>query len=126
MLESVNRYFPDILPENVLEHFGRSERPAGELGKSALFSERSDESIKMLRDLNTDLKRENKSLKADLADARQLVRLQGKNRYELVQQLKRMSDVMPPEILKKIPEVLNNPIVITEYIDKNGIHSANV
>ncbi len=49
-----------------------------------------------------------------------------KNRYELVQQLKRMSDVMPPEILKKISEVLNNPIVITEYIDKNGIHSANV
>lgn len=45
----------------------------------AKFSERSDESMQMLKSLNTELKRENKTLKADLADARELVRLQGKN-----------------------------------------------
>ena len=38
LLEYVNRYFPDILPEDVLRHFGHSERPAGKLGGSALYS----------------------------------------------------------------------------------------
>ena len=32
---------------------------------------------------------------------------------------------MPPQIMKLIPQVLNDPIVITEYVDKNGMHSAN-
>jgi hypothetical protein len=44
LLDFVNSYFPDILPESVLRHFGHTERPAGELGKSALYQERlSDE-----------------------------------------------------------------------------------
>ena len=40
LLDYVNRYFPDILPEDVLKHYGHTERPAGEIGESALFSER--------------------------------------------------------------------------------------
>ncbi len=40
LLDYVNKYFPDILPESVLKHFGHEERPAGKLGESALFSER--------------------------------------------------------------------------------------
>lgn len=38
LLTYVNRYFPDVLPEGVLRHFGHSERPAGKLGDGALFS----------------------------------------------------------------------------------------
>ena len=45
LLEYVNRYFPDILPESVLRHYGYSERPVGSLGESVLFSERDAESI---------------------------------------------------------------------------------
>ena len=40
LLETVNRYFPDILPESVLRHFGHEARPDGTLGQSALYSER--------------------------------------------------------------------------------------
>ena len=35
LLTYVNRYFPDVLPESVLRHFGHSERPAGKLGEGA-------------------------------------------------------------------------------------------
>lgn len=42
LLDYVNRYFPDILPEDVLKHYGHTERPAGEIGESALFSERDE------------------------------------------------------------------------------------
>ena len=45
LLDFVNTYFPDILPEDVLRHFGRSERPDGVLGKSARFSKTSGESF---------------------------------------------------------------------------------
>ena len=38
LLTYVNRYFPDVLPESVLRHFGHSERPAGKPGEGALFS----------------------------------------------------------------------------------------
>ena len=34
-LTYVNRYFPDVLPEGVLRHFGHRERPAGKLGEGA-------------------------------------------------------------------------------------------
>lgn len=40
LLDYVNRYFPDILPEDVLRHYGHEARPAGKLGESALFQER--------------------------------------------------------------------------------------
>lgn len=40
LLDYVNRYFPDILPEDVLRHYGYEARPAGELGESALFQQR--------------------------------------------------------------------------------------
>lgn len=36
------------------------------------------------------------------------------------------NDPIPKEIMRKIPSVLNNPIVITEYVDRNGYHSVNV
>lgn len=41
LLDYVNKYFPDILPESVLKHYGHTERPEGKLGESALFSDRN-------------------------------------------------------------------------------------
>lgn len=40
LLDYVNKYFPDILPESVLKHYGYTARPDGELGESALFQKR--------------------------------------------------------------------------------------
>jgi hypothetical protein len=45
LLDFVNIYFPDILPESVLRHFGHTERPAGALGKSALYQDRNPDSF---------------------------------------------------------------------------------
>ena len=45
LLKYVNKYFPDILPSDVLKYFGYSERPKGKLGESALFSERDTDSV---------------------------------------------------------------------------------
>ena len=38
LLDCVKNYFPDILPESVLKHYGYSSRPEENIGKSALFS----------------------------------------------------------------------------------------
>ena len=40
MLDYVNQYFPDILPESVLKHHGYESRPEGKIGESALFQDR--------------------------------------------------------------------------------------
>ena len=37
LLDYVNQYFPDILPEEVLKHYGHDSRPAGKLGEDALY-----------------------------------------------------------------------------------------
>ena len=42
LLDYVNKYFPDILPESVLKHYGYTSRPDGKLGESALFSVAKD------------------------------------------------------------------------------------
>lgn len=38
LLDYVNRYYPDVLPEDVLRHYGYSDRPDGVIGESALYS----------------------------------------------------------------------------------------
>ncbi len=47
LLDFVNINFPDILSKSVLRHYGHTERPAGELGKSVLYQDRlsDDESF---------------------------------------------------------------------------------
>lgn len=37
LLDYVNRYFPDILPEDVLRYYGYTARPDGKLGEDALY-----------------------------------------------------------------------------------------
>ena len=41
LLDIVNQYFPDVLPESVLKHYGHDARPDGLLGTDALYSERT-------------------------------------------------------------------------------------
>lgn len=41
LLDIVNELYPDILPEDVLKHYGHTERPAGKIGESALYSSRN-------------------------------------------------------------------------------------
>lgn len=76
LLDYVNRYFPDILPEDVLKHYGHTERPAGEIGESALFSERDTEYAKELEEVNAQITKENKKLKEDVSDLKELLKLQ--------------------------------------------------
>lgn len=44
LLDLVNEHFPDILPEDVLKHYGHTSRPDGKLGKDALYSDREIDS----------------------------------------------------------------------------------
>lgn len=37
LLDFVNKYFPDILPESVLRHYGYDARPDGDLGENVLY-----------------------------------------------------------------------------------------
>ena len=37
LLDYVNQYFPDVLPEEVLKHYGHDSRPEGKLGEDALY-----------------------------------------------------------------------------------------
>ena len=45
LLEYVNEYFPDVLPEEVLKHFGHDRRPEGKLGESALYRQGSEATL---------------------------------------------------------------------------------
>ena len=45
---------------------------------------------------------------------------------KIIKEMRTRRDVVSPETMKSIPQVLNNPIVITEYIDQKGEYSANV
>ena len=45
LLDLVNQHFPDILPEEVLKHYGYDARPGGDLGGEMLYSERTGDSV---------------------------------------------------------------------------------
>lgn len=40
LLDLVNQYFPDVLPEDVLKHYGHSTRPEGSLSGEVLYQDR--------------------------------------------------------------------------------------
>ena len=43
LLDLVNQYFPDVLPEDVLKHYGHDARPEGDLGGDMLYSSHETE-----------------------------------------------------------------------------------
>lgn len=48
LLKYVNRYFPDVLPMDVLSHYGHTQRPAGVLGESARYSLKNSSDVEYL------------------------------------------------------------------------------
>lgn len=72
LLDYVNKYFPDILPEDVLKHYGYDKRPKGDLGKDALYSDRDPEAIRV----NKLLENENAKLKEDVSYLKEMLKLQ--------------------------------------------------
>ncbi len=65
LLDYVNRYYPDILPEDVLKHYGYKSRPEGNLGESALYSLDVEKEIKTLRKQNEHLELANERMRQE-------------------------------------------------------------
>ena len=67
LLDKVNKLFPDILSEDVLRHFGRTERPQGKIGENVLYSSRemrdTAEEAKGREESAAVLRRENRILR---------------------------------------------------------------
>ena len=45
LIDYVNKYFPDVLPESVLRHYGYDARPDGELGEDVLYQYKDVDAI---------------------------------------------------------------------------------
>ena len=73
LLDYVNKYFSDILPEDVLKHYGYTSRPEGVLGESALFQDRD---YSFDPELVADLQADADKLKSDVANLKELLKLQ--------------------------------------------------
>ena len=65
LLDYVNNYFPDILPEDVLKHYGHTKRPEGKIGESALFSDRGTYSVYDIIGKNEIANKETENIKTD-------------------------------------------------------------
>jgi hypothetical protein len=52
LLDYVNKYYPDILPEDILKHYNYNSRPEGVLGESVLYQNREEVSYENI-DLST-------------------------------------------------------------------------
>lgn len=78
LLDYVNKHFPDILPEDVLKHYGYDARPDGELGEDALYQRRDDTTIHDVVGETERLKAENEKLKADFEALKERLALEKK------------------------------------------------
>lgn len=67
LLDYVNRYYPDILPEDVLRHYGYTVRPDGVIGESALYSLKEED--------NTSIFEDNEELTESAEDVQNMLRL---------------------------------------------------
>ena len=75
LLDYVNRYYPDILPEDVLRHYGYTARPDGVIGESALYSLKEED--------NTSIFEDNEELAESAADVQNMLRLVSTENNEL-------------------------------------------
>ncbi|MBQ2934440.1 MAG: DNA/RNA non-specific endonuclease [Clostridia bacterium] len=79
LLDYVNKYFPDILPESVLRHYGYEARPEGKIGESALFSLPIGKRRKAVKNNVIELSKNNELSK-------QIGDLRGAAKYKVIQQ----------------------------------------
>ena len=91
LLELVNEYFPDHLPEDVWKHYGHKARPEGKIGKSALYQiadttltpeQQAEIERKAQRREMAKLERENENLKAALALAKKQTKISKDFRHD--------------------------------------------
>lgn len=75
LLDYVNRYYPDILPEDVLRHYGYTVRPDGVIGESALYSLKEED--------NTSVFEDNEELAESAEDVQNMLRLVSTENNEL-------------------------------------------
>lgn len=75
LLDYVNRYYPDILPEDVLRHYGYTARPDGVIGESALYSLKEED--------NTSVFEDNEELAESAEDVQNMLRLVSTENNEL-------------------------------------------
>ena len=75
LLDYVNRYYPDILPEDVLRHYGYTARPDGVIGESALYSLKEED--------NTSIFEDNEELNEAAEDVQNMLRLVSTENNEL-------------------------------------------
>ena len=78
LLDYVNKYFPDILPADVLKHYNYTERPDGDFSEDVLYSDRDIEQEKAYQKVTQQLSNENAKLREDLTYLKELLKLQGK------------------------------------------------
>ena len=76
LLDYVNKYFPDILPESVLRHYGYDARTDGELGKDALYSDRDNTSVYDVMGERDRLLKENEKFKAEIERLKERLKLE--------------------------------------------------
>lgn len=78
-LDYVNEYFPDVLPESVLRHYGYTERPVGKLGESALYQLRREDinRLNILEEQETRFANEIKALEKEYKKALEEEQRQG-------------------------------------------------
>ena len=75
LLDYVNRYYPDILPEDVLRHYGYTARPDGVIGESALYSLKEED--------NTSIFEDNEELNEAAEDVQNMLRFVSTENSEL-------------------------------------------
>lgn len=76
LLDYVNKYFPYVLSEDVLKHYGHTERPSGEIGKGILFSDRENVDVYELLGEKKALEKENALLKEEYDYLKQRLKLE--------------------------------------------------
>ncbi len=69
-------YFPYVLSEDVLKHYGHTERPSGEIGEGILFSDRENIDVYELLGEKKALEKENALLKEEYDYLKQRLKLE--------------------------------------------------
>ena len=57
LLDYVNKYFPDVLPEDIYKHYGHTTRPDGEFSESVLYSDRQEDIYDIMGERDAAIKR---------------------------------------------------------------------
>lgn len=81
LLDFVNKYFPDVLPKGVFTYYGHNNRPEGDLGNSAKFSDRDTEPVYNVVGETERVVHENKVVDSDVQRLRELIRFHTQEDY---------------------------------------------